>query len=140
LFINKKIIMSSTNIKKFVISPLASGAVCGGLVYLVYGNNDTLPFMGMEMSSAATLAATAAVSDITGTLITDAISDVNTVKELDEVQKMALKPLISGAMMVGVSRVFIASSSPSAMMKIAGMGALSNVGGSYLSDMVSSTM
>lgn len=130
----------STSLQKFVISPAASGLSCGALVYLVYGNDDSLPFAGMELSSAAALGLTAAVADVAGTLATDAISEVNQVQELDEFQKMAIKPLISGVMMVAGSRLFIAPTDIVSMAKIGGLGALSNVSGSYLTEMVSSTM
>jgi hypothetical protein len=132
--------MSNQITEKYIIPPLASGLCAAGAVAIVYGTS-AVPFKFVnELSAPIAFFAVAAAADLGGTFATDAISDVNTIRQLDDFQRMAVKPVISGVMMLPLSYYLIASSNVVNMAKIAGIGAVSNVGGSYLSTMINSTM
>ena len=130
--------MNSQNTQKYVVQPLMTGAVCAAGVYVIYGN-DLLPFMGKEAVVAPlAIGAAAIVADIGGTVLTDYISENNEFQSLDEFQKMAVKPLVSGLVMVAASNKMIAGSNMKNMAKLFAFGAGSSVGGAYVADMINS--
>ena len=131
---------SNKTIQKYVISPLASGVSAAGFIALAYGTGAVPFIVGKEVSGPIAFFAIAAGADLVGTVITDAVSEVNTIQQLDEFQRMAIKPLVSGVMMLPLSYVLVSPSNAVNMAKIAGIGTLSSITGSYLGEMVGSTI
>ena len=131
--------LSKNQIKKYVVDPIGTGIAAAGFIGLAYGTGS-VPFIGgREISGPAAFFCIAVGADIAGTVIADAISTVNTIEELDEFQRMAIKPLVSGVMMVPMAYYLVSPSTTTNMAKIAGIGVLSNITGNYLGEMVGST-
>jgi len=120
---------------KFV-EAAASGVVAYGAVYMIMGNFGTIPIAGMEFSPAAGMAVTVAGADLAANYLADELARMNTMDELDDTIKGAVKPALVGACSVAAGRLLIGNySDASAMAKVAALGAGSSIGGSYLADM-----
>jgi hypothetical protein len=124
------------NVEK-ILEAAASGAVCYGAVYMILGNFGTIPIAGMEFSPAAGMAVTVAGADLAANYLADELAKMNTMDEFDDTIKGAVKPALVGACSVAAGRLLIGNySDASAMAKVAGLGAGSSIGGSYIADMV----
>ena len=124
------------NVEK-IIEAAASGVVAYGAVYMIMGNFGTIPIAGMEFSPAAGMAVTVAGADLAASYIGDELAKMNSVDELDDTIRGAVKPVLVGACSVAAGRLLIGNyNDASAMAKVAALGAGSSVLGSYVSDMV----
>ena len=128
--------MSSTtsNVNKFVIHPVMVGAVGYGLSMLVLGSdNATVSIYNMDISPAAAIGVSCAVADIAGGVIAMELAKTSQMSELSASESMFITPVLTGMATVGVTRMMIgATADYSAMGKIFGLGAGSEVAGSYL--------
>jgi hypothetical protein len=125
---------------KYLISPALVGLSAAGLVAGIYGTGGkmSLPVVG-EVSPVLGVGLLGFASDIVGTAVTDAISEANQVQELDEFQRRALKPAITGGAFVGAARLAGGAFADNmAIARVGGVGVASSVAGSYLSEMIPS--
>ena len=124
------------NLEK-IVEAAASGAVAYGAIYFIMGNYGTIPIAGMEFSPAAGMAVTVAGADLAASYLGDELAKMNSVDELDDTIKGAVKPVLVGACSVAAGRLLIGNyNDASAMATVAALGAGSSVLGSYVSDMV----
>ena len=133
--------MSDTTkiLNKFILAPAFSGAVGTAAFMAIYGNQGLLKMGPMTMSPAYVFGASIAAGDIAGSLITDAISETNQVAALDTTQRLLIKPVVTGATTLGVISLLVAPPRDLvAASKIFALGAGSNIGGGYLSEIVMS--
>jgi hypothetical protein len=124
----------NNDMNDYLVQPLATGLVAGAATYAIFGaSQSNLSVFGFSMPPPVALGVVAAGSDIIGTVVAKEAMKANDADQWDESIKMAMKPAITGAFMVGASRVLIGEmASNSAMLQVAGLGAASSVGGSYL--------
>ena len=125
--------MSSTTSKvnTYVIHPIMVGAVGYGLSMVVLGsdNSSTVNIMNMDISPAVSCA----VADVAGGVIAMELAKTSQMSELSASESMFITPVLTGMATVGVTRMMIGPTADySAMMKIFGLGAGSEVAGSYL--------
>jgi hypothetical protein len=124
----------NNDMNDYLVQPLATGLVAGAATYAIFGaSQSNLSVFGFSMPPPVALGVVAAGSDIIGTVVAKEAMKANDADQWDESIKMAMKPAITGAAMVGASRMLIGEmASNSAILQVAGLGAASSVGGSYL--------
>ena len=129
--------MNSNVLEKFVIRPVFTGGVAYALTYAFVGNNGYVPMMSMRLSPAAAIGTVAAIGDAVGTLATDQLKNTNQIGGAVNAETMAIKPLISGICILGVSSVVLgAPTTLAGAGKLGGLGVAASVGGNYVGDAI----
>ena len=122
---------------KYLMSPAMSGMVGMAVFYQLYGNTGTVKMGPMQLSAAPAFGLSVALGDVLGTIAADAIADSEKVTQLDTSIRMLVKPAITGVTTLAVMTVAISTPRDiSAVVRIIGMGAASEVGGTYMQQLV----
>ena len=129
--------MDSSQIKKFIARPLATGATAYLLTYAFIGNDGYVPMLGMELSPASAIASVVIAGDIAGTVVKDKLMKTDQPNGFAKAESMLIKPLITSVGVVAVSSLLLGPPSTlSEFGKLAGLGAASSVGGKYAGDAI----
>jgi hypothetical protein len=132
--------MSDTSmlVKKYVVKPAAVGLTGAAIAYVLVG---TIPgrvkVMGMTVSPVVAISMTMAAGDIIGSVVGDQLRKLPQAQGLADMEERILTPLLTGGGCIAASYIFMngADGFPG-MLKLASVGAASEIGGTYLSSLV----
>jgi hypothetical protein len=128
--------MASEPLQKFLIRPGSAALASAALTYVLYGQGDiTIPVGGIEMSAVAGIATCVFVSDILAEVIDGELKKSDQIRGMVDMESGLIRPVITGVTLLAASSVLIGpQAGPSAMVQVFGIGALSQVTGSYVYD------
>ena len=134
--------VNKSNADKYIINPIITGVVAGGLTAAFIGNWGTTPFLGSRYSPAIVIGSCAAIGSVAASAIEDPVRNAPALKIFGELTDAFLQPILVGSCtlaavtaLVGPPRDYM-TGIPTFIL----IGATGEVVGSYFGDAIKSAM
>jgi hypothetical protein len=126
--------MANEQMQKFLIKPGCVALASAGFVYAMYPVG-TIDVAGMNLPGALGIGVCAFAADIIAELVDEQLKNSNQARAMIDMESGLVRSGITGLALLGASAVLIAPQADmGAMVQIFGIGALSQVTGSYVYD------
>jgi hypothetical protein len=128
-------------IDKFVISPVAAAATAYVLTAATIGNVGYVDILGKQLPPAAAVAVCVAAGSLVAGAVEDPIKESPVFKSYGDTAEMIAVPTITGIAGLAAMTVWIGNPrTPTSVLKLFMLSALSQVGGDYAGALVKSAM
>jgi hypothetical protein len=132
----KKMSVNKSPVESYVLRPLVVGAAGYLFTYAFIGNDGAVATPLGELSPAMAIGSSVAIASSLGSVVQGQLQE-RMPDALADVSSMVISPAITAGAAVLTTRVMVGPTADySGLMKIAGLGAASQVAGTYVSDAV----